>query len=239
MDKTSIKNQIVMLTGAVIVLLAALVLGMGIRKLRLAGVFTRTEAPMQTHAVEPEAVIVAEAPPDSGKEDEWLEEQMQTVEPETVVAAEAPPDLSEEDEQLLLWLEGQMESATAQEEAVASAEYAHQETAESIEKPTDTADSRQGRATQGFGDWRNAWADLNLTEEEQTRLREGFRLAMERWQNMSEQERQARIEEMRAGWERWQNMSDEEREAANQRNRERFEQWRESGQAELPEMSLD
>jgi len=94
-----------------------------------------------------------------------------------------------------------------------------------------------GAIQQGFGDWRSAWADLNMTEEEQARLREGWLLAVERWQNMSDDERQVQIERMRADWGRWQYMSDEERQAASQRNRERFEQWRESGQIELPEMS--
>jgi len=85
-----------------------------------------------------------------------------------------------------------------------------------------------GAIQQGFGDWRNAWADLNMTQEEQARLREGWRLAVERWQNMPDDERQEQIERMRADWGRWQYMSGE-----------RFQQWRESGQIELPEMSLD
>jgi len=78
-----------------------------------------------------------------------------------------------------------------------------------------------------------------MTQEEQARLREGWRLAIERWQNMPDDQRQAEMERMRADWGRWQYMSDEERQAASQRNRERFQQWRESGQIELPELSLD
>lgn len=91
----------------------------------------------------------------------------------------------------------------------------------------------------GFGGWREVWADLNLTEEEQARLREGFMLAMERWQNMSPQEREAETERLRAMRERWENMSDEERREASERMRGRFEEWRESDRAELPELSLD
>jgi len=52
------------------VLLVALALGMGIRKLRLEGVLSRPEAQMQTHTIEPEAVVAAEAPPDLSGEDE-------------------------------------------------------------------------------------------------------------------------------------------------------------------------
>ena len=62
---------------------------------------------MQTHTIEPEAVVAAEAPPGLSKEDEqflmWLEEETHTVEPEAVVAAETPPGLSEEDEQFIAW----------------------------------------------------------------------------------------------------------------------------------------
>jgi hypothetical protein len=51
---------------------------------------------------------------------------------------------------------------------------------------------------QGLGDWRNSWTDLDLTQEEQARLREGWRLAAERWQNMSQEQRQAQIVKWRA-----------------------------------------
>ena len=199
--------------GAVVVLLLALALGMGIRKLRLERALSRPEARMQTH----------------------------TVEPEAVVAAEAPPDLSEEDEQFLTWLEEEMESAAAQEEAVAETdyEYAAQETAESIERSTPAAGFQQDQAAQSFGGWREVWADLNLTEEEQARLREGFRLTIERWQNMSPEEREAETARLREMRERWENMSEEERREASERMRDRFEEWRRSGRVELPELSLD
>jgi len=87
--------------------------------------------------------------------------------------------------------------------------------------------------------WQAIWADLNLTEEEKARLREGFALAMRRWQSMSDDERateMARLQSMRV---RWENMTDQEREQASARMRQRFEQWRQSGQVELPELSLD
>ena len=91
----------------------------------------------------------------------------------------------------------------------------------------------------GLGGWREVWADLNLTAEEQARLREGFRLAWERWQNMSEEERQAERARWQAMRERWDNMSESERRQASQRMRDRFEQWRRSGEVELPELTLD
>ena len=96
-----------------------------------------------------------------------------------------------------------------------------------------------GPTTQGLGDWRRVWADLNLTQEEQARLREGWRLAVARWQNMSEEERQWQAERRRASWEKWQNMSDVEREQASLELRQRIEDWRQSGTTELPDMILD
>jgi outer membrane biosynthesis protein TonB len=106
---------------------------------------------------------------------------------------------------------------------------------EAPKKPVQERPSMAG----GMGNWWQMWADLNLTEEEMTRLREGFRLAMERRQNMSEEERQAETSRLRAMRERWENMSDEERQAAMERGRQRFEEWRRSDRVELPEMSLD
>lgn len=87
--------------------------------------------------------------------------------------------------------------------------------------------------------WQNIWADLNLTEEEQVRLRNGFQKIMARMMSMTEEERQAeraRFEEMGR---RFQAMSDEEKTAASQRMKDRFDQWRQSGSEDLPELSLD
>jgi len=111
------------------------------------------------------------------------------------------------------------------------------------EDPCDTpeAEPMQGMGMMGQGGerWRQMWADLNLTPEEQARLREGFALAMQRWQNMSEDERQAEMARMRGMREQWEGMSDEEREAAMGRMRDRFEAWRASGAVELPQLTLD
>ena len=88
-------------------------------------------------------------------------------------------------------------------------------------------------------EWRNIWANLNLTEEEQARLRLGFQKIMERWMTMPEEERlaeRARLEEMGR---RFQAMSEEEKTAASQRMKNRFEDWRQSGSEDLPELSLD
>jgi len=83
------------------------------------------------------------------------------------------------------------------------------------------------------------FADLDLNEEEQARLREGIALRMQRIQMMSEQERQEEMARMRQMGERWQVMSEPERQAVIQRMRDRFESWRRSGSAELPELSFD
>jgi hypothetical protein len=92
---------------------------------------------------------------------------------------------------------------------------------------------------QGMTGWQGVWADLNLTSEEEARLREGWALAVQRWQNMSPEERQIQGERMRASWQRFQSMSDEEKEEASRELRGRFEDWRRSGSTELPDMILD
>ncbi len=119
-------------------------------------------------------------------------------------------------------------------------EQAEQGADEPVEEQADAvSESATAGIIQSMGGWRQMWANLNLTEEEKARLREGFRLARERWQNMSEQERQAETARLRGMWERWQGMSEEEREEAMGRMRERFEDWRQSGAVELPELTLD
>jgi len=87
--------------------------------------------------------------------------------------------------------------------------------------------------------WQQIWANLNLTEEEQARLRNGFQKIMGRWMTMTEEERlaeRARLQEMGR---RFQAMSEEEKNAASQRMKDRFDQWRQSGSEDLPELSLD
>jgi len=204
-------NPVVFMLGAVLVLLVALALGMAVRKLRLQQ--SRPQTQMQTHTVEPEAAVVAE-------------EQ---------------PDVNEQDEQFFTWLEQEMESTAVQEALAAQPEdeYGPQETAESVEKPIPAPGVEQDQSAQRFRGWREVWAGLNLTEEEQARLREGWRLAVARWQNMSPEEREAETARLRAMGERWQNMSEQERTEASERMRERFKQWRESGDVELPQLSLD
>ncbi len=134
-----------------------------------------------------------------------------------------------------------------QEEHVASAGLAEQtqaDAAQTAAKDVNEAaktDSVQERPSMAGGqmNWRQMWADLNLTPEEMARLREGWRLAMDRWQNMSEDERQAEMGRLNGMRIRWDNMSEEERSQAMERGRQRFEDWRRSGQVELPELTLD
>ncbi len=205
------KSQVGTLIGMVVVLLAALAVGVGIRKVRLQQSPSQSPAPVQRRESEPAAV--------RAKEDA------------------KPTDMTEQDEEFLQWLS---EEAARAEEAAVEEEYVPQEEPEVAVVQQEAATFEQpGQMGQGFGDWRSMWGDLNLTEEEQARLREGFAMAMQRWQNMSEEERQAEAARMREGWERFQNMSDEDKQEVMQRLRERFEEWRRSGQVELPPFSLD
>jgi hypothetical protein len=106
------------------------------------------------------------------------------------------------------------------------------------ENPEEEPIEYEAQKSRGFGGWRDVWGDINLTEEEQARLREGFRLAMGRWLNMSPEEREAEAARRREMRERWENMSEGERREASERMRDQFEEWRRSGRVELPELSL-
>ena len=162
-------------------------------------------------------------------------EQQQTKPAETRPQEEGNrSEMTQEDEEFLLWLDEEIETLEEEEK---------QEAMVAEEEPDDMPEAEpvedEAQETRSFGGWREVWADLNLTEEEQARLREGFRLAIQRWQNMSPEEREAETARLRAMGERWENMSEEERQEASERMRDRFEEWRRSGRAELPELSLD
>lgn len=214
MAGTNTWSRPAIVTGVIVALIVVFALGMGVRQLWREGVFS--------------------APQTS--------EQAQPAESEAAAPTQGPPDFNEEDEQLLTWLEQEMESTQSEQEAEQSAtdgEDSTQETQPASGATTPAAGGQESQAAQSFGGWRSMWADLNLTEAEQTRLREGWALAVARWQNMSPEERQIQGERMRASWERWQNMSEEEREGASREMRGRFEDWRQSGSTELPDMILD
>ncbi|MHC4587070.1 MAG: hypothetical protein ACYS3N_21260 [Planctomycetota bacterium] len=133
-------------------------------------------------------------------------------------------EMTAEDEEFLRWLDEEIEKL--EEEAAAEAMAAEEEPEDiPVAEPVE----EEVQETRSFGGWREVWADLNLTEEEQARLREGFRIAIQRWQNMSPQEREDETARLRAMGERWENMSDEERQEASERMRDRFEEWRQSG----------
>jgi hypothetical protein len=95
-----------------------------------------------------------------------------------------------------------------------------------------------GATGAGAPRWRAIWADLNLTAEEQGRLREGFGLLMARWATMPPEQQAAERARMQGMRMRWEGMNDDERAAASQRMRDRFEDWRASGRVELPELTL-
>ncbi len=130
-----------------------------------------------------------------------------------------------------------IEEAEVEEETKADTPPDQTDEPEQEEIPAETVE-QPGRPAQAFN-MQQFWADLNLTEAEQARLRQGFGLAMEKWQNMSEEERQAETARLQAMGARWQAMSADEQREAMQRMRGRFEDWRQSGAIELPEMSLD
>jgi hypothetical protein len=83
------------------------------------------------------------------------------------------------------------------------------------------------------------FADLNLNEEEQARLREGFELMRRQFESMSAEERWAQVEQMAEMGRRWEAMSDQEREGVTERMRERYEVWRNSDSVEIPQLTLD
>ncbi len=161
-------------------------------------------------------------------------EQQQTKPAETRPQEEGNrSEMTQEDEEFLQWLDEEIEKLEEEEEKeamVAEEEPEDMPEAEPVEEEV--------QETKRFGGWRDVWANLDLTEEEQARLREGFRLAIERWQNMSPEEREAEAARRREMRERWENMSEEERREASERMRDQFEEWRRSDRVELPELSL-
>ncbi len=210
------KSQLGTLVSVVVVLLAALAVGVGIRKVRLQQAEPEPPVPTRRSAGrQPEPAVVR------AKED----------------AKPAAP--TEQDEEFLLWMGEETAGAEEAQRPVEEQSVPQEEPQAAVVQEQPAPLEQPGQMAQPFGDWRNMWGDLNLTEEEQARLREGFAMAMQRWQNMSEQDRQAEVARMREGWERWQNMSDQERQQVMQRMREQFEEWRRSGRIELPMPSLD
>ena len=200
------KHQLGTLIAMVVVLVAALALGVGIRELR----------------------------------SQWAEPKRKEPGPAAVDETQdaKPANVTERNDEFLMSLDEEIANAEEAEDAIEDDASQEEPDAAVVEEEGAPAE-QQWQMPQSVGDWRAVWADLNLTEEEQARLREGLRLAWERWQNMSEQERQAERERLRAMGERWQDMSEEEKREASQRMRDRFEEWRKSDRVELPELSLD
>lgn len=150
-------------------------------------------------------------------------------------------DADEDTEQIMQWLDEEAAQAEAVDEDGRSEEPVAQE--ESSFAAVDSHDSETAAAPQeqiqGLPGWRQVWTDLNLTEAEQARLREGLSLMWQRWQSMSPQDQQAERQRLSAMRQRWEAMSDDERQQASRRMRDRFEEWRHSDRVELPELSLD
>jgi hypothetical protein len=205
---TNGKSRLGILCAVVVLLFAALAVGLGIKLSR----------------------------PDRADSEPRVEQQ-QIKPKETRPQEESKPSkLTAEDEEFLQWLQEKMQESEDQEEE-------ETETMPDEEGPVDMAEAEPAedevQEPRRFGGWRDVWANLNLTEEEKARLREGIRLAVERWQNMTPEEREAETARLQEMGERWENMSDDERREASERMRDRFEEWRQSDDVELPELSLD
>jgi len=201
MAKIKKANQAAWMITAVLVLLGAYGIGLGIRAVRLRR--AEDDPKPKIESTEP---IIAEPVVESA---EIYEAPIEAVEKEYVIVEEAAVEPEEEPE----------------------------------EEPDDMPEAEpveyEAQEERGFRGWREVWADLDLTEEERARMRDGFRFAMERWRNMSPEERETETARLRAMGERWENMSEEERREAIERMRDRFEEWRQSDRIELPELSLD
>lgn len=135
-----------------------------------------------------------------------------------------------------------LDEAEAQEvmDGETEEEYYVQEDFESDEYVEGSTDNeQQTQSEKSMPHWRQIWSDVNITDEERGRLRQGFMLQLQKWGAMSPEDQMAermRMESMRS---RWENMSEEERDETSQRLRDRFEDWRHSGSVELPELTLD
>lgn len=103
----------------------------------------------------------------------------------------------------------------------------------------ETPQRQPWRLGQNFGAVQQFFADLNLNEAEQARLREGFALMRRRFESMSEQDRQAETARMAEIGQQWSNMTDQQRAEVTQRMRQRYEQWRNSDSLEIPQLTLE
>jgi hypothetical protein len=208
--KTKGKTKPGILVGVVVLVFAVLAVGIGIKL-------------SQPHRVEVE-------PPVEKQQIKPVQTRPQEEEEEEIKQSE----MTAEDEEFLLWLDEEIARLEEEEKAKVKAAEEKPE-----EIPAAEPVKEEVQETKSFGGWRDVWANLNLTEEEQARLREGFKLAIQRWQNMSPEERESETARLKAMGERWENMSEEERKEASERMRDRFEEWRQSGDVELPQLSLD
>ncbi|MGB2806846.1 MAG: hypothetical protein WBC22_03845 [Sedimentisphaerales bacterium] len=208
--KTNGISKTGILVAVVVLLFAALAVGIGIKLYQPQRV--EVEPPVEKQQTKP-----AQTRP---QEDDEIKQSEMTA----------------EDEEFMLWLDDEIarleEEEKEKKEAIAAEKKPE-------DKPEAEPVKEEAQETKSFGGWRDVWANLNLTDEEQARLREGFKLAMQRWQNMSPEERESETARLKAMGERWENMSEEERKEASERMRDRFEEWRESGDVELPQLSLD
>ena len=211
MDK---KKQIGILIGVVVLVFGALAVGVGIRRF----LSQRSEA----KAPKPQV-------------------QRQETKPAAVVAPEDEKltDITDEDEEFLRWAYEKMAEEEEAEPEVKEEDTSQEEPEVAVAEEEVAPPEQQSRTAQSFGGWRNVWADLNLTQEQQERLGEAVRLAMEKWQNMTAEEREDETRRMREQGEKWQNMSEEEREDAMKKIRGQLEDWLDSDEVELPDFSLD
>ena len=213
------KNRIGILVGVLLVFLATLVIGVGIKTFWS----NRTESESQENLPESEpaaSAAKAKAKPSKGVAfTRWM----------ITEAAAAKSEAEQEGA-------SQEAEATDVEEKEAAEEKESEEDAS--EDSVSLIAAEEQRAS-GERTWRTVWTDLNLTDEEKGRLQQGVMLLIQKWQSMPPEEQQAeraRLQGMRV---RFEGMSEEEKLEVSQRLRDRFEEWRMSGRIELPELTLD
>ncbi|MHC4116549.1 MAG: HMG-box domain-containing protein [Planctomycetota bacterium] len=150
-----------------------------------------------------------------------------------VQPAESEPEVEPEAEP-----EPEPEVEVAEIESVESEEPAWEQLEDEPEPEVEPRPEMWPMGPNGSEIWQ-FFDDLDLNEDEQARLREGFELMRRRFENMSNEERAAEFVRMAEIGERWRNMSDSEREGVRQRMRQRYEEWRRSDSVEIPRLTLD
>jgi len=211
------KNRMGILIGVFVVFLATLVIGVGIKTFW--SKTAKSESQEKLPESEPAATAAKEKPSKGVAFTRWMITEAAQSKAKAEIEA-APPEAEP--------LDVQEEEETEQKE---SQEDALEEENSLIED--------QGQTDSGKRTWQTVWADLNLTDEEKGRLRQGVMLLVQRWMAMPPEEQQAERDRMLWMRDQFMAMSEDEKLEVSQRIKDRFEDWRMSDRIELPELTLD